>query len=85
MDKTFQVQNQDPSTLSNERYPSIPWVKNLNIFHKFPGTCVARYPLVANATNVQSYNQQYFMIGVSDSSIQTPEMEGLGTLFFKNA
>lgn len=86
-DKTFQLQNQDPSTVlpPNERYPTLPWVKNLQIMHKFPGNCIARYPLVANATNVQSYNQQYYFIGVSDASVLTPEMSGIGTLFFKNA
>jgi len=86
-EKTFQLQNQDPSTVlpPNERYPTIPWRKLLNIHFKFPKNCIARYPLVANATNVQSFNEQFYFIGVSDSSVQTPELTGLGTVFFKNA
>jgi len=81
---TFQLQNQDPSSLTNEQYPTIPWRRMLNIHFKFPSNCIARYPLVANATNVQPNNEQYYFIGVSDSSVQTPELTGLGTLFFKN-
>lgn len=85
MDKTFQLQNQDPSSLTNEQYPTVPWRKQLDIHFKFPKDTVARYALTPNATNVQSYNEQYYFIGVSDSSVQTPELTGLGTVFFKNA
>ena len=80
----FQLQNQDPSSLTNEQYPTVPWRKLLDIHFKFPKNSVARYPLVANATNVQSSNEQYYFIGVSDTSLLTPEMTGLGTVFFKN-
>lgn len=80
----FQLQNQDPSSLTNEQYPTIPWRKLLDIHYKFPANTIARFPLVANATNVQSTNEQYYFVGVSDTSLLTPEMTGLGTLFFKN-
>ena len=81
----FQLQNQDPSSLTNEQYPTVPWRKLLNIHFTFPKNTIARYPLVANATNVQSSNEQYYFIGVSDTALLTPEMTGLGTVFFKNA
>ena len=84
-DRYFQLQNQDPSSLTNEQYPTVTWRKLLNIHYKFPKNCVAKYELTANATNVQSYDQQFYFIGVSDSSVQTPEMTGLGTVFFKNS
>jgi len=84
-DKVFQLQNQDPSSVTNEQYPTIPFRRLLNIHFKFPKNTIGRYPLVANATNVQSFNEQWFFIGVSDSSVQTPELTGLGTVFFKNS
>lgn len=84
-EKTFQLQNQDPSLPTNERYPTIPWRKLLNIHYRFPKNTIARYALTGNATNIQSYNEQYYFIGVSDSSLLTPELTGLGTVFFKNA
>lgn len=86
-DKYFQLQNSDPSSLipPNERYPTTTWRKLLDITYVFPKDTIARYPLVANATNVQPHNNQYYFIGVSDSAVQTPEMTGLGTVFFKNA
>lgn len=84
-EKTMQLQNQDPSSLTNEQYPTVPWRRLLDIKYTFPKDTIARYSLVANATNVQPYTNQYYFIGVSDSNVQTPEMTGLGTVFFKNA
>jgi len=80
----FQLQNQDPSSLTNEQYPTVPWRKLLNIHCSFGKNTIARYPLVANATNVQPNNHQYYFIGVSDSNILIPTITGTGTLFFKN-
>lgn len=83
-EKTFQLQNQDPSSLTNEQYPTVPWRRLLDITYAFPKDTIAKYSLVANATNVQPYTNQYYFIGVSDSTVQTPEMTGLGCVFFKN-
>lgn len=83
-EKTFQLQNQDPSSLTNEQYPTVPWRRLLDIDYKFPKDTIARYELVNNATNVQPYTNQYYFIGISDSTVQTPELTGLGTVFFKN-
>lgn len=84
-EKTFQLQNQDPSSLTNEQYPTVPWRRLIDITYAFPKDTIARFPLVANATNVQPYTNQYYFIGISDASVQTPEMTGLGCVFFKNA
>ncbi len=83
-DWTFQLQNQDPSSLTNEQYPTVVWRKLLDIHFSFGKNCIARYPLVANATNTQPNNNQYYFIGVSDSNIQIPTITGTGTVFFKN-
>lgn len=80
----FQLQNQDPSSLTNEQYPTVVWRKLMNIHFSFGKNTIARYPLVANATNVQPNNNQFYFIGVSDSNVLIPTITGLGTVFFKN-
>jgi len=83
-DRTTLLQNQDPSLLTNERYPTVPWKKLIDIKFKFPGSNIAKYPLVANATVVQPYNYQFYLIGVSDSLVNTPTIDGQSCVFFKN-
>lgn len=80
----FLLQNQDPSLLTNERYPTLPWKRHLVINYKFKERSPAKYPQVANATVIQPHNHQYYLIGVSDSLVNTPTIDGQGCTFFKN-